>query len=191
MTQELILASTSPRRKELLEQVNIPFSIRKQDVDESHIHLGNPAKTVEQLAILKGKQTEITRPNEVILSADTVVAFNGNIFGKPKNDEDAFTMLTSLGGNVHEVYTGVMIRSHQHEISFVEKTLVEFWPLTEQEITQYIQSKEPFDKAGAYGIQGKGAALVKSLTGDYYTVMGLPISRVIRELKQFDIYPAS
>ncbi|WP_155982732.1 nucleoside triphosphate pyrophosphatase [Paucisalibacillus sp. EB02] len=187
MSPELILASTSPRRKELLELAKIPFIIRKQTIDESIITTNDPAQKVEQLALHKAMHVEFLNPHEVILTADTVVAYKGIIYGKPKNHEDAFQMLSNLSGDTHEVYTGVAIQSIDKKISFVEKTTVEFWPLNEVEINEYIFTKDPFDKAGAYGIQSQGAILVKQIIGDYYNVVGLPISRVVRELMKYNI----
>ncbi|MBT2214635.1 septum formation inhibitor Maf [Virgibacillus dakarensis] len=188
MTKKLILASSSPRRQELLNQVKLPFIIRKPKVDESQIKSKDPAEKVKQLALLKGQNVPLYHENEVILSADTVVSFNQTIFGKPKDRQDAAQMIASFSGNVHEVFTGVMIRSHDDEIVFVERTKVEFWPLSKEEIDWYVSTDEPYDKAGAYGIQSLGAMFVKQIIGDYYTVMGLPISRVVRELRRFTIY---
>lgn len=187
----LVLASTSPRRKEILKQILIPFTIRKQTFDESVVQSLDPAQKAEKLALLKAKHTPIQMPNEVILTADTVVAFNGKIFEKPKDEQEAFMMLSTLSGNTHDVYTGVSLRTNTKQISFVEKTSVEFWELTEEEIYDYMGTKEPFDKAGAYGIQGQGAVLVKRIIGDYFNVVGLPISRVVRELKLFNVEGAS
>ncbi|WP_087973263.1 Maf family protein [Oceanobacillus rekensis] len=183
MKKQLILASSSPRRQELLKQVQIPFTIRKPDIDESQINTSDPIEKVKQLAILKGRNVPICSKDEVILSADTVVSYNQNIFEKPKNKEDAYQMISKLSGVIHEVFTGVMIRSIDLEKVFVERTKVEFWPLSEEEIEWYVSSNEPYDKAGAYGIQSLGALLVKQIIGDYYNVMGLPISRLVRELR--------
>lgn len=184
---KLVLASTSPRRREILEQIHIPFTVRKQTFDESIVQSQDPVQKAEQLALLKAQHTELFGTNEVILTADTVVAYHDKIFEKPKDKQEAFMMLSSLSGNIHDVYTGVSLRSHVKQISFVEKTSVEFWSLTDEEIYDYIQTKDPFDKAGAYGIQSQGAILVKRIIGDYFNVVGLPISRVVRELKQFNI----
>ncbi|WP_010093846.1 Maf family protein [Ornithinibacillus scapharcae] len=184
---KLVLASTSPRRRELLEQIHIPFTIRKQTFDESVVQTQDPSKKAEQLALLKAKHTELLEPDEIILTADTIVAYNSKIFEKPRDEQEAFMMLSNLSGNTHDVYTGVSIRSDTNQVSFVEKTSVEFWTLTAEEIYDYIKTKDPFDKAGAYGIQGHGAVLVKRIIGDYFNVVGLPISRVMRELKQFHI----
>ena len=189
MTKKLILASSSPRRQELLNQVRIPFTIRKPNIDESQIITHDPVEKVRQLAILKGRNVIIKHYDEVILSADTVVSYNQNIFEKPKNKEDAYKMISALSGNVHEVFTGVLIRSLDQETIFVERTEVEFWPLSEEETVPYIATKEPYDKAGAYGIQSVGAIFVKQISGDYYNVVGLPISRAVRELRGFSVYP--
>ncbi|WP_077328600.1 Maf family protein [Virgibacillus siamensis] len=184
MSHNLILASSSPRRKELLQQVDIPFTVRKQNVDESVITTNDPREKVEKLAILKGRYTDIQHENEIILAADTVVSFQNRIFEKPADKEEAFQMLSSMSGKIHEVYTGVMLRTQMTEQVFVEKTLVEFWPLSDDEINRYIITGDPFDKAGAYGIQSGGAVLVKGIQGDYYNVVGLPVSRVVRELER-------
>ncbi|MGM8214809.1 Maf family protein [Bacillaceae bacterium W0354] len=191
MQKQLILASSSPRRQELLKQVNIPFTIRKPEVDESQIITENPVEKVTQLALLKGRTVPIEHEREVILASDTVVAFNHKIYEKPKTKQDAYEMISSLSGTTHDVLTGVMIRSEEDETVFVEKTEVEFWPLTEDEIMWYVSTNDPYDKAGGYGIQSLGSMLVKQIIGDYFTVMGLPISRVVRELRHFSIFPNS
>ncbi|GAB3044485.1 Maf family protein [Virgibacillus ainsalahensis] len=189
MTKKLILASSSPRRQELLSQVKIPFTIRKPQTDESLINTNDPLEKVKQLALLKGRNVPIEQEDEVILSADTIVSYNQHIYEKPENKEDAYQMIKKLSGAVHEVFTGVMIRSSDNERVFVEQTKVEFWPLTEEEIDWYVSTNEPYDKAGAYGIQSIGAMFVKQIIGDYYNVVGLPVSSVVRELKGFSIYP--
>lgn len=188
MTKKLILASQSPRRQELLQQINIPFTVKSSNVDESSITTADPLEKVRQLAELKGKSIEISE-DEVIISADTVVALQQEIFEKPRDEKHAYEMLATLSGKTHDVYTGVMIRSVNDEILFVERTEVEFWPLTDADIHWYLSTKEPFDKAGSYGIQGAGAVLVKKICGDYFNVVGLPISRVVQELKRFSIFP--
>jgi len=187
MTKKLILASFSPRRQELLQQVNIPFTIRRANIDESIIKVSNPIEKVKQLAVLKGNDVPLLHDDEVILSADTVVSYDQQIFEKPNDIDEARAMITALNGNIHEVFTGVMIRAKEKEILFVEKTEVQFWPLSSEEIESYIQTNEPYDKAGAYGIQSLGAMLVKQIIGDYYNVVGLPLSRVVRELRPFGI----
>ncbi|WP_163536151.1 Maf family protein [Gracilibacillus sp. YIM 98692] len=188
MNNKLILASSSPRRQELLKQVRISYTLRKQDFDESQISTANPEDKVRQLAIHKGLGVPI-HDNEIILSADTVVSYNQQIFEKPQNKEEAYQMISALSGGIHEVFTGVMLRSEKQEKVFVERTKVEFWTLSDEEIQWYLLTDEPYDKAGAYGIQNTGAMFVKQIIGDYYNVVGLPISRVIRELKHFSVFP--
>lgn len=187
MTYQLILASSSPRRQELLRQANIPFVVRTANIDESKITSNDPVEKVKQLAILKGENV-LLQQNEVILSADTVVAYNNQIFEKPHNKDEAFEMMKTLSGEIHDVYTGVMIRSENKRIVFVEKTEVEFWPLSDEEIASYVETNDPYDKAGGYGIQSLGAIFIKRIVGDYYNVVGLPLSRVVRELREFEIY---
>jgi septum formation protein len=189
MTKQLILASTSPRRQELLKQVSIPFVIRKKEVDESQVKNLPPAELVKVLCKLKGKSVPIQHDDEVILAADTIVSYQNQIFGKPKNKDKAFSMLKKLSGNTHEVFTGVYIASKNKERVFVEETKVQFWDLSDEDIYSYIQSGEPYDKAGGYGIQGMGSLLVKKIDGDYFNVVGLPISKCVRELRSFSITP--
>nr|WP_052127074.1 Maf family protein [Pontibacillus litoralis] len=189
MMPQLVLASSSPRRRELLDLVNVPYEARKQLVDESKMTCRSPRAYVHALAELKGRSVPFSVDNEVILSADTVVSFEGNVLGKPKNREQAFQMLSMLSGNIHDVYTGVMIRSSEQETIFVEKTSVEFWPLSKEDINDYLDTGDSYDKAGAYGIQSHGSILVKQIKGDYYNVVGLPLSRVIRSLRSYGIYP--
>ncbi|MCZ0704151.1 septum formation protein [Natronobacillus azotifigens] len=189
MANKLILASSSPRRQALLKQVNLPHQVTVSSLDETLVTNKDPLEKVKQLATLKGRNVPIKHADEVILSADTVVSFQQNIFEKPKNSEEAKKMITSLSGEEHEVYTGVMIRSSEKEVVFVEQTKVKFWPLSEDEINWYIPTTDPYDKAGGYGIQSIGAIFVKQMVGDYYNVVGLPISRVVRELKAFSVFP--
>jgi len=187
LTKKLILASSSPRRQELLHRVGVPFTIRKPYIDESQITTTNPFDKVKQLAMLKGHHVAIESENEVILSADTIISYKDTIFEKPKDREEAVKMISALSGARHEVYTGVLLRSAQKEKVFVEKTMVEFWNLSDEEIAWYVSTDEPYDKAGAYGIQNLGATLVKQIIGDYFNVVGLPIARTVRELREFGI----
>lgn len=189
MANNLILASSSPRRQALLKQAGIAFSIRIPDVDESQVTVHDPIEKVKQLATIKAENIVLHSEQEVILSADTVVSYKQRIFEKPPHKEDAYQMLSALSGEVHEVVTGVMIRSLQKEIVFAERTQVVFWPLTDEELEWYVSTNEPYDKAGGYGIQSLGAMFVKEIRGDYYNVVGLPISRVVRELRMFSVYP--
>lgn len=187
MSSRLILASSSPRRQELLEQVGIEFSVRVADVDESEIVTNDPVEKVQQLSRFKSKYVRFAHDREVILAADTVVAHKNEIFGKPSNKKEARQMIKSLSGTTHDVYTGVAIHSKDKQIVFAERTTVEFWSLDCAEINWYIETNEPDDKAGAYAIQGLGARFVKQINGDYYNVVGLPVSRVVRELRKFGI----
>lgn len=185
MQYKLILASSSPRRRDLLRQAGISFTIRETDVDESTVTTSDPAHKVQQLAMLKGNSLPIAR-DEIIIAADTTVAYGNHIFDKPSTKQEAYDMISLLSGTTHDVYTGVFIRSPHQTISFVEKTIVEFWPLEQVDIERYVETDEPYDKAGGYGIQSVGALFVKQTIGDYYNVVGLPLSRVVRELKHME-----
>ncbi len=185
MDMQIVLASSSPRRQDLLRQVGVHFKVRVADVDEKQITVKNPVEKVRQLALLKGRNVSIEHDNEIIIAADTVVSFEKQVFEKPETKKEAYDMIHALSGTTHEVYTGVSMRSVEQEKTFVEKTIVEFWPLKDEDIKRYVQTDEPYDKAGAYGIQSYGAIFVKGITGDYYNVVGLPISRVVRELNAF------
>ena len=168
MNEPMILASGSPRRRELLALAGIPFRVQVSQADETLPQGLPPEKAVEILAQRKARS--IPSQTELILAADTVVALDGKIYGKPQNEEDA---------------RRVCLRRGEKERVFHETAQVEFYPLTEEEIARYVASGEPMDKAGAYGIQGKGALLVRRIAGDYYTIVGLPIARVARELAVF------
>ncbi|MCR2820543.1 Maf family protein [Lederbergia panacisoli] len=178
----LVLASASPRRKEILQKLNIPFTTFSPNADETLPTGLQPSDFVVTLALRKASLASEHFPQAAIIGSDTVVVCDELILGKPKNREEAEHMLKLLSGRIHAVYTGVAIINKGKTETFYEKTDVEFWELTETDIHQYIKSGEPFDKAGAYGIQGQGALLVKSIKGDYYTVVGLPISRLYRIL---------
>ncbi|GAE27673.1 septum formation protein Maf [Halalkalibacter wakoensis JCM 9140] len=184
-----ILASGSPRRKELLEQAHIPFSIQTSTIEETVEEGLAPAEVVQQLAKQKAEDVWSTHQESIVLGSDTVVAFGEQLLGKPKDEGEARATLQMLSGQTHSVYTGVAICSAEGTITFYEKTDVEFYPLTDDEISMYIRSHEPFDKAGSYGIQGFGAFMVKRIVGDYFAVVGLPLARTIRELKKFGIVP--
>ncbi|MEK4825263.1 Maf family protein [Niallia sp. FSL W8-0951] len=183
LKQTLILASSSPRRKELLEELQIPFVISSSNVDESFNPSISPNEIVMELARRKVEAIYADEQYPFILGADTVVYLNGAILGKPASPEEAFRMLRELSGKTHSVYTGVAIMANGICSTFYEKTDVLFWELTDDETHDYLDTGEPFDKAGAYGIQGVGRTLVKEIKGDYFTVVGLPISRTVRELK--------
>ena len=207
----LVLASASPRRRELLSQIGLEFTVmpstkeenaktteagalvqelsRQKAVDIWEQLSGdqgqNPDADQEQISEetqepnLNGKR----QPELLVIGADTVVCCEGKILGKPHSREAAAEMLTALQGRSHEVYTGVTLYSQSETVIFFECTQVEFYPMTEVEISEYIDSKEPMDKAGAYGIQGLGARFVKDIRGDYNNVVGLPVGRLYQELK--------
>lgn len=207
----LVLASASPRRRELLSQIGLEFTVmpstkeenaktteagalvqelsRQKAVDIWEQLSGgqgqNPDADQEQISEetqepnLNGKR----QPELLVIGADTVVCCEGKILGKPHSREAAAEMLTALQERSHEVYTGVTLYSQSETVTFFECTQVEFYPMTEVEISEYIDSKEPMDKAGAYGIQGLGARFVKGIRGDYNNVVGLPVGRLYQELK--------
>jgi len=186
MQKHTILASQSPRRRELLNLMGIPFTTVNPNVDEvinPNLSLEN---AIEELAYIKALDVLNRHPEANIISADTIVVCENEVMGKPVNEEDAIRMLKQLSGKKHEVITGVCLLSSEKEVRFHTKTLVEFYDYDEEFVKAYVQSKVPLDKAGAYGIQDKGALLVKGIEGDYYTVMGLPISELYRALKKFN-----
>ncbi|MDR1629722.1 MAG: Maf family protein [Oscillospiraceae bacterium] len=185
---QLVLASQSPRRSEILTNAGYSFCVRVSQTAENPDFSLAPGEIVTALAAEKARAAE-RQPGEVILAADTVVVLDGAVLGKPKNKEDAAAMLACLSGRAHEVYTGVCLLGQEDERCFFVKTEVTFYSLGRQEIADYIDTGEPFDKAGAYGIQGRGAVLVEHICGDYFNVMGLPIAQTSRELKRFDIVP--
>lgn len=180
----LILASSSPRRKELLENLQLKFNIHSSDADESFEPDTPPDEIVMGLAERKAMAIFAEHPDDFVIGSDTIVVCDGAILGKPSGRGEAIGMLRQLSGRAHQVFTGVAIASPGGISRFYEKTDVLFWELSDREIEFYADSGEPFDKAGAYGIQGLGSMLVKRIDGDYFTVMGLPVSRTIRELKQ-------
>lgn len=187
---ELILASESPRRKELLEQVGLKF-ITMSCGGEAEVETKIPYQVVEEHAMQKAEAVAKSYQKEsIIIGADTVVAFQGEILEKPKDKQDAINMLTWLQGNTHEVYTGVVLikidqRGNKVKKNFHECTKVTFYPMTKEEIEEYVDTLEPMDKAGSYGIQGIAAKYIKEISGDYNNVVGLPVARVYQELKEF------
>jgi septum formation protein len=184
---KLILASGSPRRKELLKKLQIPFQIITSNTDETiSAHL-SPEEAVVELASRKAMTVYNQYQDSAVIGADTIVALDGEILGKPKNREHAKTMLSKLSGRTHEVFTGVAVINNGQTSTFYEKTDVAFWELSENDVEHYLDSGEPFDKAGAYGIQGFGALFVKRINGDYYSVVGLPVSRLARLLRDLKL----
>jgi septum formation protein len=193
--QKIILASQSPRRKQLLEWAEVPFEIFVQSTDETFpdgLAIEEiPIHIARQKAIaVKTSLTESGIDNleaKTILAADTVVVLNSQIIGKPVDREDAIRILTALSGKTHKVITGVVIHLGKKEIAFSDVTFVDFHPLTTVQIEFYIDKYKPYDKAGAYAIQEwVGVVGIKSIIGDFYNVMGLPVSKVVKELYKLD-----
>lgn len=183
--QKIILASQSPRRKQLLEWAEVPFEVLVKETDESY-----PQNlSIEEIAlhIARNKALAVKKSNHItipILAADTMVVLQNKIIGKPKDREDAISILSSLSGKKHNVITGVVILHDDKEIAFTETTEVHFHELTTEQIEFYVDNYKPYDKAGAYAIQEWiGVVGIKSVTGDFYNVMGLPVSRVVQALK--------
>ncbi|MGE4282702.1 MAG: nucleoside triphosphate pyrophosphatase [Clostridia bacterium] len=184
---KLILASASPRRQELLTQVGLNFEVFPSTIEEKIDATLPPEKIVQQLSYSKAKDVASQALQDcIVIGADTVVAYKNNILGKPKNNQEAYKMLKMLSGNVHHVITGFTIirTSDDKAITSFEKTLVEFNDLSDSEIDRYISIGEFEDKAGAYGIQGVGSLLVNKIEGDYFNVVGLPLSKVVTTLNR-------
>ena len=181
---DVILASQSPRRRELMGLFKIPFTVQVADIDETMDPEKDPAQEVARVSQLKA-QAVACGQDQVVIAADTIVVCDGRILGKPKDEADAVQMLQSLSGQTHQVMTGLTVCRGAESITGTEVTDVVFRPLSEQEIREYVRSGEPMDKAGAYGIQGGGALFVREIRGDYYNVVGLPVSRLGQILRNW------
>ena len=184
---KIILASKSPRRREILETMGVSFEIDSADVDESVDNALSPVDAVCEISKRKAEAVGKRHENEecIVISADTVVVIDGRIIGKPKDEKDAFNILKNLSARTHEVYTGFTVSGNGKTKTDFEVTSVHFKELDDDDIKRYIATGEPMDKAGAYGIQQKGNLLVDYIHGDYYYVVGFPISKIcvtIREL---------
>lgn len=187
----LILASRSPRRKEILSMLGVPFTVVSADVDEQS-ELSDPTLLVRELALRKGRATRDLlrvrgelRGNTLILAADTVVAVDGRILGKPSDESEAKQMLRLLSGRTHRVISGIALVSENGECVASEETAVRFSVLSETDIDRYVQSGEPMDKAGAYAVQGLASVFIDGIDGDYFSVVGLPVHRFDELLRQF------
>lgn len=180
----LLLASSSPRRSEILKMAGIEFKPVDVNVNETVLRGTPPMQIVEQLSLRKAEAAAKLYPDDTVLAADTLVVFKSRVFGKPKDKEIAKAMLKLLSGNVHQVYTGYTIIRGKKLISGHECTSVEFYTLSGEDIDAYIESGEPMDKAGAYGIQGRGSLFVKRINGDFYNVMGLPVAKINKIIKK-------
>ena len=187
---DIVLASGSPRRKELLTQMGLTFRVVVSDADETVDHTLPPARQVETVSRRKADATAaLVGPDALIIAADTIVALDGAVMGKPHSREEATEMLSRLSNNTHTVYTGFTLRRGEQVLTDHEATEVTFRALSEEEISAYVATGEPMDKAGAYGIQGVGALLVSSIRGDYFNVMGFPLCRVGLALQEFGVRP--
>ncbi|MDO4500390.1 MAG: Maf family protein [Erysipelotrichaceae bacterium] len=182
---KLILASGSPRRKELLSNLNIPFDIIVADIDESIDHSIPLRKEIERLSYEKAYAVFKDHEDSTVIGSDTIVTLNEKHLGKPKNEEDAFNMLKELQNNKHAVITAVSIISKDKVDTFSVVSDVYFNEMSDEEIREYIKTGEPMDKAGAYAIQGIGSKFIKKIDGDYYAIMGLPVSEVYNKLKEY------
>lgn len=189
MKQQIILASGSPRRKQLLSQINLNFKVVTVRIDESIKKNESPIAYTNRLSVNKAKIAALKYPNNIIIAADTVVTINNQIIGKPKNKNHAGKILLQLSGQKHQVITGFTVLDSQSkkQVSKAVATDVLVKKLTRDEINNYIKTNEPLDKAGSYGIQGLGCFLVEKINGDYNNVVGLPLFDLIKVLKQFKI----
>ena len=182
----LILASQSPRRRELLEKMGHPFVVRAADIDERMDETRPPYDEVARVSRLKALAVE-RMPEDILVAADTVVVCGGRILGKPRDEEDAFRMLRLLSGRDHQVMTGMTVLRGDEAVTVTEVTDIHFRELSDEEIRSYIATGEPMDKAGAYGIQGGAALFATRLEGDYYNVMGLPVCRLALILRSLGL----
>jgi len=186
-TPRVILASASPRRRELLSLIGIPHVVEPADIDESHRDGEEAAEHAERLAREKAATIVARNSDAIVIAADTIVVIEGLVLGKPRDEADAERMLAMLAGQTHVVLTAVAVARGERMRSGVESVRVTFRPLTRARIRAYIATREPMDKAGSYGIQGYGAALVERIDGDYFAVMGLALARMIDLLGEIGV----
>ena len=179
----LILASASPRRKELLSLFHIPFVVRVADIDEAMDASRSAAEEVARVSGLKAAAVE-REDDDIVIAADTIVVCQGRVLGKPRDEEDAKAMLRLLSGRDHQVMTGCTVLRGGRSVTFTEITDLHFRDLSEKEITDYVNSGDPMDKAGSYGIQSGAAIFCERINGDYYNVVGLPVCRLEQVLKE-------
>ena len=182
----LILASQSPRRRELLGLTGLDFTVRVADIDETMDNTKAPFDEVARVSRMKA-QAVARKPGDVVIAADTIVVCGGKVLGKPRNEEDAFRILSLLSGRDHEVMTGMTVLRGDEIVTHTEVTKIHFRQLHPDEIRAYIATGEPMDKAGAYGIQGGAALFADQMEGDYYNVMGLPVCRLAMILRSFGL----
>jgi septum formation protein len=183
----VVLASQSPRRRELLSLVGIAHAVQPADIDEAYLAGERPRAHCERLAREKAHVVASRQPDALVIGSDTIVVVDGDVLGKPRNDAHAAEMLTRLSGRSHVVMTAVAVQWRGVERSAVEEVGVAFHALTPEDIRAYIATGEPMDKAGAYGIQGYGATIVQRVDGDYFAVMGLPLQRLVRLMGELGV----
>lgn len=185
MSKELILASASPRRRQLLEQIGITFKVVPSGVAEDEIIYDDPLAMVQAIALRKAHDVATSVKSGIVIGADTQILIDGELLGKPEDEADAERMLSRLSGRTHKVITGVALVDAESgfEETWVETTLVTFRKLSEDEIDAYVRTGEPMGKAGAYGIQGRAAAFVERIEGCYFNVVGLPLARLVQRLR--------
>jgi septum formation protein len=184
---EIILASASPRRRELLGQLGLSFTVDPAHVDERVAEPLAPAALVEHLAAIKAAAVAERYPDHLVIGADTIVVIDGEVLGKPVDRAHAMAMLRRLQGREHQVFTGIALRQGERSIVAHEETVVRFRPLSDGEIERYVDSGDPMDKAGAYGIQGRAGAMIEGIRGDYFNVVGLPLCRLVQLLSSFGV----
>ena len=187
LQERLLLASASPRRRVILENLGFEFEVLPSNVDESEIPWSDPVESAKLLAEIKAIDAQKTRPRKTIIAADTIVLCEGQVMGKPSSSEDAAEMLGTLSGRMHEVVTGIaLITPPNLRIIEAESTKVFFRKLSPEEISRYISTREPFDKAGAYAIQGYASAFIDRIEGDYFNVVGLPVARLFSMFRKLE-----
>ena len=181
----IILASASPRRREILENTNVKFDVISSSIEELVLEGESPCQMVMRLAFEKGIDIASKRKSDLVISADTIVVLDNTVLGKPKDEEEAKLMITNLSGRTHQVITGISLINLENNKKIIDYVIsnVKFKNLSEDDINDYIRTKESLDKAGAYGIQGYGALLVEEIKGDYFNIVGLPISKLSDLLK--------
>ena len=181
----IILASASPRRREILENTNVKFDVISSSIEELILGGESPCQMVMRLAFEKGIDIASKHKSDLVISADTIVVLDNTLLGKPKDEEEAKLMITNLSGRTHQVITGISLINLENDKKVIDYVIsnVKFKNLSEDDINDYIKTKESLDKAGAYGIQGYGALLVEEIQGDYFNIVGLPISKLSDLLK--------
>lgn len=187
VNMKLILASSSPRRKELLEKAGYRFVIQPAEIDETFDEQHSPIENVLRVSRLKANSIYALYPDDVILACDTIVVYEGRVYGKPVDELDAFGMLKTFSNHKHQVISGVSIISKTEQFNFYVESKVTFKNLSDEEIKSYISSKEPFGKAGSYAIQGLGGKLVKEFEGELENIIGLPITEIVSILDKYEL----